>query len=449
MIGLYPIKAVFDPLTTRCVRCKGRGLCGRPVCPILQSFRVVEEIPKLGKTIEGPSPPEVFVGRFGYPRVSAGPLVPADGRSYGDGIGSSLSSRSTSYGSTIDSGSVNVPETDPVTALPPSIFSRPAELARMGVGDIVALRSSMVRSSSRVEVSDAKNPGKLLEMAQEIAISSTPVETEVTFAKPPRGRLRFDGFMMPSGPVGTVEEMEIISNPTVPRKVDEVVGDTDLLATAAVGELFEAGVEVDGISRLLSLGLLGKNRKLVPTRWSITASDDIAGKHLIASIQDDPPLGDYLLFSGERLGNHFEILLAPGSFTYELIEIWLPRSVWSGGEAWIGADREGPGPKKGYSDLAGGYYAARLAVLEGLADMRRQSAILAVREITEEYWAPLGVWVVREAARAALAGQPKSFETLEAALADMATRLRTPEREWRPCSELVRGAVQTTLARFF
>jgi len=81
--------------------------------------------------------------------------------------------------------------------------------------------------------------------------------------------------------------------------------------------------------------------------------------------------------------------------------------------------------------------------------MRRQASALIVLEITEEYWAPLGVWVVREAARAALASQPKRFETLEAALADMATRIRTPAREWRPHSELARGAGQTTLARFF
>lgn len=428
MIGLYPIKAVFDPLTTRCVRCKGRGLCGRPVCPILKSFRASAELPKLGTVIEGPSPPEVFVGRFGYPRVSAGPLVPAEGRGGidprpGSGLGSAPS---------LDS----------------LLSSRPAELAKMDVGEIVALRSSMVRSGSKVAVSDAKKPGRLLEMAQEIAISSTPVETEVTFAKPPRGRLRFDGFMMPSGPVGTVEEMEIISNPTVPRKVDEVVGDTDLLATAAVGELYGSGVEVDGISRLLSLGLLGKERKLVPTRWSITASDDIAGKHLIEAIRDNPPINDHILFSGERLGNHFEILLAPGTFTYELVEIWLPRSVWSGEESWIGADREGPGPKKGYSSLAGGYYAARLAVLERLAEMRRQASVLAVREITEEYWAPLGVWVVREASRAALSAEPRKFETMESALAEMATRLRTPSRDWRPYSELAQGAGQTTLARF-
>ncbi len=388
---------------------------------------MASELPKLGTVIEGPSPPDVFVGRFGYPRVSAGPLIPADE------IGS-LGPGSTS-------GSVS--------GLDPPLFHRPAELARMGVGEIVALRSSMVRSGSKVAVHDAKNPGKLLEQAQEIAMSSMPVGTEVTFEKPPRGRLRFDGFMMPSGPTGSVKEMEITSNPSVPRKVDEVVDDSDLLAARAVGELYTSGVEVDGISRLLSLGLLGKKRKLVPTRWSITASDDIAGKHLIASIQDYPLINEYLLFSGERLANHFEVLLAPAPFTYELIEIWLPRSVWSGDGLWIGADREGPGPKKGYSSLSGGYYAARLALLERLAEMRRQASALLVREITEEYWAPLGVWVVREAAREAMRNPPQKFETLEAALAEMATRIRTPARDWRPFSELAQGAGQTTLARFF
>jgi hypothetical protein len=54
--------------------------------------------------------------------------------------------------------------------------------------------------------------------------------------------------------------------------------------------------------------------------------------------------------------------------------------------------------------------------------------------------------LVREAAREALSRPPQKFETLEAALA---TRIRTPARDWRPCLELARGAGQTTLASFF
>ena len=74
-------------------------------------------------------------------------------------------------------------------------------------------------------------------------------------------------------------------------------------------------------------------------------------------------------------------------------------------------------------------------LLEHLAEMRRQASALLVWEITEKRWALLGVWVVREAAREAMRNPHRKFE----ALADMATRMRTPAREWRPHSELARG----------
>ena len=60
----------------KCISCKGRGHCGRPVCPILRRLEEIAHLPKVGITMEGMSPPEVFVGRYGYPRVIAGPMVP-------------------------------------------------------------------------------------------------------------------------------------------------------------------------------------------------------------------------------------------------------------------------------------------------------------------------------------------------------------------------------------
>ena len=59
-----------------------------------------------------------------------------------------------------------------------------------------------------------------------------------------------------------------------------MVEDRDASAAVALVELYSSGISLDHISRLLSLGLLGKKRKLVPTRWSITASDDMIGKEL-------------------------------------------------------------------------------------------------------------------------------------------------------------------------
>jgi hypothetical protein len=58
--------------------------------------------------------------------------------------------------------------------------------------------------------------------------------------------------------------------------------------------------------------------------------------------------------------------------------------------------------KQGYSQIAGAYYSARLAVLEYLESVRRSARVIAVRRVTGEYWAPLGTWVIREAARKAM-----------------------------------------------
>ncbi|MDD4650767.1 MAG: hypothetical protein PHQ34_00910, partial [Methanothrix sp.] len=276
---------------------------------------------------------------------------------------------------------------------------------------------------------------------------SAPVGTEVTFCRPPHGNLQFDGVLSPSGPSGEISGMQITTNPIIPRKVDQIAEDRDAVAAAAVGELYASGIGTDHISRMLSLGLLGRKRRLVPTRWSITASDDMIGKRLKEKVLDCVPLNGYYLFSGEGLGNRFEILLLPQSFRFELVEIWMARSVWAE-EGFIGSDGEDARPRKGYSHLAGGYYAARLAVLENLARRGRQAGVLAVREISESYWAPLGVWIVREAARKAMNSQPVRCSSLAEALAEMETRIRTPASQWRRQIKLLASPVQRSLLEF-
>ncbi|MDM7934839.1 MAG: hypothetical protein QUS08_05545, partial [Methanothrix sp.] len=208
-----------------------------------------------------------------------------------------------------------------------------------------------------------------------------------------------------------------------------------------------SGIETEHISRMLSLGLLGRRRRLVPTRWSITAADDMIGRHLKEAILEMPLLDCPQLFSWEELGNHFEILLLPGSFSFELIEIWMPRSLWAE-EGFIGADREDTMERRRYSPLAGGYYAARLAALEHLAGAGRQASVLALREISEAYWAPLGVWVVREVARKALCSPPARPEGLKEAVEEIGRRIRTPVARWLHLSETLAGPRQKRLADF-
>ncbi len=386
-----------------CVVCKGRGLCGRPCCPVLRRLEEIQALPKLGERMEGVSPPEVFVGRHGWPLVRAGPMVPA--------------------------GEFQQPSLD------------------MDIGEIISLRSSMVRTETKIVVKEAASPGKLLASCQQIALSQAPVGTEISFIKPPKGKLRFDGILLPSGPSGELKGLQITTNPQIPRKVDRIVEDTDVGAAVAAGELYSSGIGIEHISRMLSLGLLGKKRKLVPTRWSITASDDMIGKALKEDVLHQPLVNDYYLFSGEDLGNHFEILLLPRPFIFELTEIWMPRSIWAP-DGFIGSDREDWRPKKEYSQLSGGYYAARLAVLEHLAGYGRQAGVLAVREISDAYWAPLGVWVVREVARRAMKSSPSRFSSLQEALSEMENRIKTPAGRWRAASKLLAAPAQRSLDEF-
>ncbi|WP_406670840.1 Nre family DNA repair protein [Methanolobus sp. ZRKC4] len=402
-----------------CIKCKGKGLCGRPRCPILEKFKSIESvIPKSSgdSSIFGASPPSVFVGRYNYPEVKAGPMIP--------------------------------PELGGDEAM---LLEDPKALLRMGIQDIISSRSQLVRANTGINVKNARNPDNpLIEKSQELALSKKPVDTEAWFNKPIQNKLKFDNVLTPMGPSGELKDFDITENPKVPKKVDALVYDTDALAKDAISELWDSNVAAEHITRLFSIGLLGQERKLVPTRWSITAVDDMVGKDLLKGIRDYQQLSEVMVFSGGVFGNHFEIVFIPRMFSFELMEVWMPRTVWSGGDTWIGADHENFDGKNKYSNLAGGYYAARLGALEYLHSIRRQATVFMVREIRPEYWAPLGVWVVREGVREAFNSEPQRFESVEQALADISTRLKTSSSEWLPKASLLPDVrFQRTLDSFF
>ena len=78
--GAGDVLASIDPRL--CVACKGaRGLCGIDPCPLLA--RVRSHLPRtapMGRDFMGSSPPSLFVGRHGYPKVTVGPMLPPDRR---------------------------------------------------------------------------------------------------------------------------------------------------------------------------------------------------------------------------------------------------------------------------------------------------------------------------------------------------------------------------------
>src|SRR5208337_4032297 len=75
------IEVTESPPAWMCLQCRGaKLLCGKPRCPIIVK---AQSMARVGETafsnqISGSSPPGVFVGRYGYPKVSIGPMVPPE-----------------------------------------------------------------------------------------------------------------------------------------------------------------------------------------------------------------------------------------------------------------------------------------------------------------------------------------------------------------------------------
>jgi hypothetical protein len=228
----------------------------------------------------------------------------------------------------------------------------------------------------------------------------------------------------------------LTENPSVERKVDYLVSDSDIKTTNAVRELFLHNIPVSRIQKIFSAGLLGMKieRKLVPTRWSITAVDDIIGKILMSKIKDFQELGEIRLFSNEYIGNHYEILFLPGAYQYELVECWT-----SSGRTEFYSDYEPFWGRKTYAtNTHGAFYAGRLAVSEYLDKIKRQASVLIVREILPSYEIPLGIWQMRETVRGAFEQPFEKFDSVEKALKRISEKLSVKSR-WQFRSKLLKN----------
>ncbi len=349
-------------------------------------FKDIEQIPRLQvkerfKQDFFGSAPAPFVGRFGYPQVNVGVLSPQF-------IG-------------------NV-----------SSYDSPREWSKGNyrLGEIAGLRYSLVNSRMKWNIKDLQK-GSFLSICQEAGMAKRAVEVEISLKKLPKLVLDEEKEIIPFGPGSEVQKARLTANTQVDSRVERVVSDTDLKAAPAILSLYQKGLEENSLSKLLSVGNVGlkNNRKLVPTRWSITAVDDTIGKQLIQQIKDFPP-GDFCAYFGGNWGNYYLFLFFPEVWSYELFETYLSHKInpWSKEGNFYSTDYENYEGRKDYAEeTAGGYYACRLSVLEKMKELKRQGNCLALRFITSEYNVPLGVWVCREAARKSLQEPAVFFSSQE------------------------------------
>ena len=274
-----------------------------------------------------------------------------------------------------------------------------------------------------------KADNKLKQVTQELALSSKPVSTEIFLKKKPIIQITQDNVFRPMTNPAPLKKAILEENPKVEKKVDYLTSDYDVKAATAIKELYKTKIKVDHLQKLLSVGLLGTKirRRMVPTRWSITATDDTISKHHLEQIRYFSEINQITLFSGDFVGNYIEVLLLPGRFSFEAIEAWKAGNFYAGETTQFAQDFEGfYGRKKYASNITGGYYAMRLPTTEHLTKIKRQATVFVFREIRKEYYAPLGVGVVRETTRRAFQNQPKHFDTIDEAFKDMQTRINLP-----------------------
>jgi len=371
-----------------------------------------------GDSLYGSTAPEVFVGRSGYPDVSTGVLSPMAGDADAADFATS--------GQWYDQG--------------------------YGVDDVLQRRTGMLNStrSAKVDVNDVWDG--FVGTQREVAIADHPVDVEVGLSGKPDIDMTLDDISTPTGPRARAQSADLAENPHVPRAVEKTLEDDDWRAEGAMTYLYRRGFDVYDVNTILSAGALGQGheRRLVPTRWSITAVDDTVGQYLRGGLQHSDTVDKAEVWVNEYMGNRYWVLLGPGQWEFELVEMKAPESVWNpeSSDYYMSSAAEGFEGRTSYVDeTAGAYYAARLGVLEHLAERDRQAKALVLREVTDDYWAPVGVWQVREGVRHAFDGDPGIAQTFHGALGDLEAHLPVSLSRLRRKSTMVAG-LQTSISDF-
>ncbi len=386
-----------------------------------------------GESLVGSTAPSVFVGRSSYPDVNAGILAP-----------------------------VGQEDTAEEFATSGRWYQR-----GLDINNVLQYRTGLLNSrrSSKVNVHDVWDG--FVGTQREVAIADRPVDVEIGLRDVPD--FDVDQYTRPqanapSGPNATADRADLRENPHVPRPVKKTLSDDDWGAEGAMTYLYRRGFDVYEINRILSVGALGQadQRRLVPTRWSITAVDDTVSRFLRGSIRNAPTVDAVEVFLNTYMGNRYWIVLAPGRWEYELVEMKSPGSIWNPdptGDMFLASAHEGYEGRTGYvEETAGAYYAARLGVLEYLQDIDRQAKVLVLREVSDEYWAPVGVWQVRESVRNAfddgpdtaderLKGESGEADTFHDAIRQIVPYLPLSMADLRRKSEMVAG-LQADLGDF-
>lgn len=272
-------------------------------------------------------------------------------------------------------------------------FFNTQEIVKKDYSDIIKLKAkNILGNTNNIYVKKTNN--KILEEIQDIYKAKKEVEftskfdKELKFNKPVINKL--------SGILGTKNELKNINlneNAKTSKQIEKYA-ENDAKSKEAIINLYERGTNEAQIINLLSLGTFGLeiNKKIVPSRWAITAYDKIIENYIYKKLLTFKIIENYEAYYHKDKGNAFLIILAPDTFTFENYE-FTPQDWYATDYVSINNKLPYPEPK-----TAGGFFATKVAIFEHLKKRKRQASIICLREI-DNYEIPLGVVFVRESVR--------------------------------------------------
>ena len=355
--------------------------------------------------LSGTSPPSVFVGSYNYPKVGVGPMVPPI------------------HGDT-------------------SLLDIPEKWIGKTLEEIVNFRLNLIRGIQKIPVTETQ--GRYIENLQDVAMSSKPIDSDIEFHKNTIPVASIDSESAPFGPLGEIKKIKF-SGSTSEKSIEKVYYDKDLKAQDAVLNLYNSGIEISQIQKCFSIGMLGQKRRLVPTRWSITATDDIISNSLVSEILDFDLIDSSRVFTFNHLGNSFSVILFPHRWLFEMEEAWYTEQ----GRIGFGSDIEDARGIDHPPKIAGAYFAAKLGVAEYLVANQIQAAVLVLREIRPEYAVPVGVWQIREGIREAMKQRPFIADSLDEGIDYACKPLSISKSEWLAKGDLLKLIKQKSITEFF
>jgi hypothetical protein len=184
------------------------------------------------------------------------------------------------------------------------------------------MRFRLVRGKYRIDAKDFRKAGRIVDSVQELALTAKPVDVETNFANKPKGRPVLDDAVQPFGPSARIEDMTV-GNGRFERSLERSFYDTDMRATDAVIASYRSGTRVTEIEKAFSVSTMGtdRNRRFVPTRWSITAVDDIISKDLAERVKRYETIDKYRVYFWNQLDNRWAIVMMPCSWRFGRIQV--------------------------------------------------------------------------------------------------------------------------------